>query len=331
MKRIKFINISLIFCIIFFISGCTDNNRIDELEQRITELQEELVDKEKTIKELQRVPRDDIEEKEGLEKGADEYEIEEERIIEIINGYIDAVEEQSFKDQRKYVSKYALDLVNFKEMENKKSINTKEMTFTKQPVGNIKVEGNYAEAYMSFTEHIVSYDLYHNEIEYDLITDGKVLLEKINDEWKIVDYTRKNRLISEALYNFKGVKFESGDIEITLDYVLFSLFDEYVVLGISIYNGTDKNLRYYSSDAILVGPNKKQSKAQYYDPNVENLLPDTIASGGIEFNWNYDSISDFTVNTGNIIDDDGYDYLKNIKFDIDLDDALRYEKNAEEK
>jgi hypothetical protein len=324
MKKIKFVTLLLILCIIFLLSGCVDNDRIEELELRVTKLQEELGEKEQTIQELQGELLDANETKQEIieinEIEEDIEKSEEDKILDTINRYIEAVEKQNFAEQKKYVAKYALDLVNYKERESKTLTAAKERNFTKQPVSNLQVNNNHAKAFMSFTEHFINYD----GTEYDLITEGDVLLEKLNNEWKIVDYTRKNRLVSETLFNYEGMEVYSNDIVITLDYTLFSLYDKYVRVVISIYNGTDKNLRYYSSDAILVGPDKKQSKAQYYDPNIENLLQDTIASGYIGFNWDYDSVDNFTVNTGPVNDDDGYRFIKNLQFEIDLDNALRY-------
>lgn len=318
-KILKYIIPVLLLILVFslFLNSCQNNSRVNELENKIVELQEQLSEKEKTISSLQET------ETTAIETTATETAItesEEDLIKKVVEGYINAVGTEKFSEQRKYVSEYALDLVNFKEKENRNDTNTKERTFSSEPVSSIKISENQAEAFMSFTEHLIITD----NSTYDVITEGKVLLKKIKNEWKITDYTRKNRLISEAFFNFKDIKFNSSDIEITLDYALFSLFDKYVVVGISIYNGSDKNLRYFSSDAILVGPDKKQSKTQYYNPNLENLIIDSIASGEIEFAWDYDSTNNFSVNTGNIIDDEGYDYLNNIKLEIDLSKAIRY-------
>ena len=316
--KTKFLIPILMIVLIFSFTGCKNNDsRINELENKIVELQGQLGEKEKTISSLQETETTVIE---TTATETTTIETEEDLIKKVVESYINAVGTENFSEQRKYVSDYVLDLVNFKEEENRNNTTPVERTFSSEPISNIKISGNQAEAFMSFTEHLATAD----NPTYDVITEGKVLLKKINNEWKIADYTRKNRLISEAFFSFKDIKFNGNDIEITLDYVFFSLFDKYVVVEISIYNGTDKNLRYYSADAILVGIDKKQSKAQYYNPDLENLLADSIASGLIEFNWDYDSTTNFAVNTGNIIDDEGYDYLKNIKLEIDLSKAIRY-------
>jgi hypothetical protein len=304
--------------LVFSFIGCSNNKeRITELENKIINLQEQLSEKEKTISSLQET---EITAVETTATETTPAESEEDLIKKVIENYIKAVGTENFSEQRKYVAEYALDLVNFKEEENRNAIGNEERTFSNEPISNIKFSGNQAEAFMSFTEHLIATD----GSDYDVVTEGKVLLKKINNEWKITDYTRKNHLISEAFFSFNDIKFESKDIEITLDYVLFSLSDKYVVVGISIYNGTDKNLKYYSSEAILVGPDKKQSKAKYYNPDLETLLPDSIASGYFELNWDYDSTTNFTVNTGTISDDKGYEYLNNIKLEIDLSKAIRY-------
>lgn len=69
---------------------------------------------------------------------------------------------------------------------------------------------------------------------------------------------------------------------------------------------------------------KNQIKSLYYDENLENILSEATASGEIQFNWNYDSNNNFSIFTGNIIDDNGYDYIKGIQIEINLNQAIRY-------
>jgi len=318
-RILKYIISVLLLILVFslFLNGCQNNSRVNELEKKITDLQNQISEKESKIKELEKTPVATT--IETTTETTVEIKTDEKLVEETINNYISAVENQNFSEQRKYVAKYALDLVNFKEYESKNS-SLKDRQFDKQPVSNIKINGNEAEAFMSFTEHNTGMDNSKN----DVITEGKVLLEKISNEWKIVDYTRKNRLISEALFNFKDFKITENNIEFDIDYVLFSLSDKYVVVGISIFNGTNKNLQYWSDNAILIGPDKVQSKSQYYDPNLENLLADTIAKGMIQFTWNYDSNNNFSIHTGLIADDQGYTYLNGSKLDIDLSKAIGY-------
>lgn len=315
--KIKFFILFLVLVLVFSLVSCKNKSRIDELENKIVELQEELSQKESKIKELEDTTTTTIVESTPETTSP---ETENEIIEEVINNYINAVEKEDFDKQREYVIKYALDLVNFKEIETRKDTSTKEREFFKQPVSNIKINGNEAEAFMSFTEHLIGYD----NSEYDLITEGKILLEKINNEWKIKDYTRKNRLISEAYYRFENLTVEKDNVIIAIDSVLYSIFDKYVIVNLSISNNTDKNLRYYSSDAILIGPDKNQIKSLYYDENLENILSEATASGEIQFNWNYDSNNNFYIFTGNIIDDNGYDYIKGIQIEINLNQAIRY-------
>ena len=317
----RLFSLILIMVFIFSFTGCSDNSRITELENKIVDLQEQLSEKEKAIASLQESKTTVIET--AVETTIAEttaIENEEDLIKKVIEGYINVVGTENFSEQRKYVSEYALDLVNFKEEESRNNTTPVERTFSSEPISNIKISGNQAEAFMSFTEHLVTDD----NPTYDVITEGKVLLEKISNEWKIVDYTRKNRLISEALFNFKDFKITENNIEFDIGYVLFSLSDKYVAVGMSIFNGTNKNLQYWSGNAILIGPDKVQSKSQYSDPNLQKLLADTIAKGMIQFIWNYDSNNNFSIHTGLIADDQGYTYLNGSKLDIDLSKAIGY-------
>ncbi|MHB8276477.1 MAG: hypothetical protein ACYDIA_02330 [Candidatus Humimicrobiaceae bacterium] len=313
-KKILLIIIVIIFTISLL--SCSNSKRISELEKTVTDLQKQLSDKENKIKEFQNVTTTTAEETttSALPKNDDAKLVE-----NTLNNYMDAVGKQDFSEQKNYVAKYALDLVNFKEEENKNSIN-KEGTFEKEPISNIVITGNTAEAFMSFTEHLVGSD----NSKYDLITEGKAILEKINNEWKITDYTRKNHLISESLFIFNDYKFTDKDLEFKITSVLFSLFDKYVVLNLSISNNSDKNLKYYTSDAILIGSDKIQSKAPYYDPAISDILSSAIAKGYIQFNWYYDSANNFSLSTGEIRDTDGQLYSKGFKIDIDLSKTNKY-------
>ena len=316
--RIKYLIPILLIVLVFSFTGCKNNNlRINELENKIVELQGQLSEKEKTISSLQEI------ETTVIETTATEttvVEFEEDLIKNVIEDYIKAVETEKFSEQRKYVSEYALDLVNFKEEENRNNATPVERTFSSQPASSIKISGNQAEAFMSFAEHLIGSD----NSPYDVITEGKVLLKKINNEWKITDYTRKNRLISESLFIFDDLKSNEKNIEIKVNNVLFSLFDKYIVLGLSIFNNSDKDLRYNSSEAILIGPDKTQAKTQYYDENLADVLIGAIANGNTQFNWDYDSTNNFSIKTGYFYDVDGYTYCNGLKIDIDLKNAIRY-------
>jgi len=325
--KIKYISIFLSFCLITFLfSGCADNKRIGELEQRVVELQEELLKKELTIQELQEEPKiieEKIEEEKETENTDDEEIIkgsEEDKIVKVINQYINAVEKQNFAEQKKYVSKYALDLVNFKDEESKKTHSLKDRTVTKQTPTITKIEDNNAEGFMSFTEHLVD----HDNTEYDLITEGKVFLEKINNEWKIIDYTRKNRLISKSLYLFNDIKTTQNNIDIEVNRMLVSLYDSYIFVKLKITNNNDETINIAFFDSAIIGSDKIQNQSRYYDENITRIFPNASAIGEVEYNWSNSSVSDFTLYTGYVYGEDGYHLFDNIPIEIELDKAIRY-------
>lgn len=260
--------ILVIIILIITLTGCTNNKRIEELEKNIVKLQEELSEKDNIILELQ--SKDTVAEQSlDTEKNIDDTTSNDEELIkETINKYIEAVETQNFFKQKEYVAKYALDLVNLKEEEYKKSPYSKSRNIDKQEPRVDKIENNKAEGFMSFAEHLVAND----NSEYDLITEGKVLLEKINGIWKIVDYTRKNYLISEMLYVFENSKTEKNNTSVTINRVLFSLYDKYIVLKISLTNSSDKLFWVDVYNSKIIGPDKIQNKCIYADSNMSSEI-----------------------------------------------------------
>ena len=276
------------------------------------ELQEELSDKENTIFELQQ-GSDESDDEQIEEQASDELESyseesqnidnEETVLIELMVNYIKAIEGKDFDEQKRYVSKYALDLVNFKEEESKKSYSLKDRKIIKQTPTIQKIEDNSAEGFMSFTEHLT----YHDNTEYKLVTEGKVYFEKQDGEWKIVDYTRKNHLISEALYLFNDIE-ETKNIyiDIKIQRALFSLHDKYVVVWLMLSNNSDELINMALFNSLVIGPDNIQNSSVYYDDILLEIYPNASAIGQVEYGWSNDSIGDFTLYTGYGYDKDGY-------------------------
>jgi predicted DNA-binding protein len=323
--RHKLILFNLLLIVVFILSfaGCKNNDsRINELENKVTELQKQLSEKENTITSIQNTTETTAIEKETSE--ALTQKTDEDLIKEVIEKYINAIEKQDFAEQKNYVINYAMDLVNMKEQElYETKSQTSKYTIIKNPINNIVVNGNNAEAFISFTEHGENYD----GSKFDIVTEGKAYLKKIDDAWKISDYTRKNHLISEALFVFEDLSNSSNNVKIKINYVLFSLTDKYAVLGIDIVNDSKERLMYFLS-AKIIGPDKRQTEAGDSSGNLRDIMPDSIATGTIEFSWNYDSTNNLTFYSGSIDKTDdgssGYNFIGNIKIDVDLSKAKKY-------
>jgi len=321
-KFLKSLFIILVITILIMVlTGCTNNTRIEELEKNIIKLQEELSEKDKIILELQfkdTMTEQSLDTEENID---DTTNNDEELIKETINKYIEAVETQNFFKQKEYVAKYALDLVNLKEEEYKKSSYSKSRNVDKQEPRVEKIENNKAEGFMSFSEHLVAND----NSEYDLITEGKVLLEKIKGTWKIVDYTRKNYLISEMLYLFENVGVDKNNVNVTIDRALFSLYDKYIVLKISLTNNSDKLFWVDVYNSKIIGADKIQNKCVYADSNMSSeIIQDATIIGVLQYDWSNPSTGNFKFYTGDFIDKDGYTIFKDIMVEIDLNYAIRY-------
>ncbi|MBA7635047.1 hypothetical protein ES703_42647 [subsurface metagenome] len=211
--------------------------------------------------------------------------------------------------------------MNLKEEEYKKSPYSKRRSIDKQELRVDKIENNKAEGFMSFAEHLVASD----NSEYDLITEGKVLLEKINGTWKIVDYTRKNYLISEMLYLFENLDAEKNNVNVAINRVLFSLYDKYVVLKISLTNNSDKLFWVNVYDSKIIGADKIQNKCVYADSNMSSeIIQGATIIGELHYDWSNPSTGNFKFYTGDFIDKDGYTIFKDIMVEIDLNYAIRY-------
>jgi len=332
-KKIVIIILINIVVFIFLLTGCKGQSRIDELEDKVTELQEELSSKEDTIKELQQesnrlegelvenIQSDEEKSEENLEDSSELSQSDEEKIIDTINSYLDAVEKEDFDEQRKFVAKYVLDLINLKEFESKHAIGAESRTIDRQEPKIDSIGNSNAEGYISFTEHIKGFD----GSTYDLVTEGKIYLEKIEGDWKIVDYTRKNRLISEALYLFEELEKTYKDITISINWALFSIFDEYVALHISIINDTDMKLGTDMYSSTIIGPDRIQNEMISLMGDLDEVFPRAIAIGDINYNWTNDSAGNITVYFGDIYNEESYDDIINdLTFEIDLFEAIRY-------
>lgn len=301
--------------------GCTNDRRIEELEKNIVKLQEELLEKDKIILELQSkdtVTEQSLDTEENIDDTTNNDEV---LIKETINKYIEAVETQNFFKKKEYVAKYALDLVNLKEEEYKKGSYSKSRSVDKQEPRVEKIESNKAEGFMSFSEHLVAND----NSEYDLITEGKVLLEKIKGTWKIVNYTRKNYLISEMLYLFENLDAEKNNVNVAINRVLFSLYDKYIVLKISITNNSDKLFWVNVYDSKIIGADKIQNKCVYADSNMSSeIIQGATIIGELQYDWSNPSTGNFKFYTSDFIDKDGYTIFKDIMVEIDLNYAIKY-------
>lgn len=326
LKKIIPVALFLFVFLAVAIFGCAPKS--SELEKTIMQLQDEIAKKEEIIKELQ---KESTEVKEETTEEETEIVTEEEekasltdnaKVLLVIESYINAVENKNFTEQKSYVAKYALDLVNLKEYEDKNSDSGIREVERKQSKVD-KIEGNKAEGFMSFTEHLENLI---TKDKYDLLTEGKVYLEKINGEWKIVDYTRKNRLISEALYTFNDLSKELNNIKISVVLVLFSIFDDSVNIRYIIENNNDFKISTSIYSSKILGPDKKQNEFSYYGGgDLSGILPNAISEGDGVYHWTNESAGDFKIFFGDIYNSDNYnDLIKDLTFDVELANATRY-------
>lgn len=325
-RKIITLTVFLIIFLAISLFGCAPKS--SELEKTVMQLQDEIAKKEQVIKELQ---EKNVETTEGvtaeettaITEETDKASLTEDaKILLVIDSYVNAVESKDFTEQKNYVAKYALDLVNFKEYEEK-DLSPGIREVERKPSKIDKITGNKAEGFMSFTEHTESLI---TKDKYDLTTEGKVYLEKINGEWKIVDYTRKDRLISEALYTFKDFSKEFKNVKISIDLVLFSIFDDHVAVRYTIENNNDFKISTSASSSKIIGPDKQQNEViSTGGGDLYEILPTAISIGYVDYNWTNESAGDFKIFFGDIHKSDNYSgIITDLTFDVALANAIRY-------
>ena len=325
-RKIITLTVFLIIFLAISLFGCVPKS--SELEKTVMQLQDEIAKKEQVIKDLQEKNIETTVETAAAETTVITEEeakaslTEDAKILLVIDSYVNAVESKDFTEQKRYVAKYALDLVNFKEYAGR-GASTGIREVERKPSKIDKIDGNKAEGFMSFTEHTESLI---TKDQYDLTTEGKVYLEKINGEWKIVDYTRKDRLISEALYTFKDFNKEFKNVKLSIDLVLFSIADATVTVKYTIENNNDFEILTSVSSSKIIGPDKRQNESDYTSGgDLYKILPNAISTGEVTYFWTNESAGDFKIFFGDIRKSDSYNsIITDLTFEVVLGNSIKY-------
>jgi len=269
-KKLYFIVPFLVLVLVFglLILGCTNKSMVKELENRIINLEKELQEKNKTIKEFNKNKQEEISE--------EETELTEESIIlDIINEYINAIKNDDFERQVELTDKSAKLLVEYKKGEHKYSIKDKNVTDIISRVDEIK--GNRAEGWMEFKQE---------SQDYIIETKGKVILEKINNSWKIIDYKRKGFMLSETIFDIDDISQTKEKVTVTVDRIFFSGSE--LLIRIIFNNQSEMTISpgFNYSDSAIVGENKIQNPIiQPLEGRCSDIYPDSICSDWYVYEW----------------------------------------------
>ena len=269
-KKLYFIVPFLVLVLVFglLILGCTNKSMIKELENRIINLEKELQEKNKMIKEFNENKQEEIieEETELTEKDI---------VLDIINEYINAIKNDDFERQVELTDKSAKLLVEYKKEEHKYSYKDEDVTNIIFRVDEIK--GNRAEGWMEFKQE---------SQDYLIETKGKVILEKINNSWKITDYKRKGFMLSETIFDIDDISQTKEKVTVTVDRIFFSGSE--LLIRIIFNNQSEMTISpgFNYSDSAIVGENKIQNPIiQPLEGRCSDIYPDSICSDWYVYEW----------------------------------------------
>lgn len=294
--RIKYLIPFLIFVLIFglLVFGCTNKSRVKELEDRIIDLEKELQEKNKIIEEFNKNKQEEI-----IEEEIELIELtEEDVILDIINEYINAIKNDNFERQIELTDKSAKLLVEYKKEEYKYSIKDENVTDIISRVDEIK--GNRAEGWMEFKQE---------GQDYLIETKGKVILEKINNSWKIIDYKRKDFMLSETIFDIDDISQMKEKVIVTVDKIFFSGSE--LLIRIIFNNQSEMTISpgFNYGDSAIVGENKIQNPIICpLEGRCSDIYPDSICSDWYIYEWDGELSNNYILYPGKfyVWDVEGY-------------------------
>jgi hypothetical protein len=285
---VPFLILVLVFSLLML--GCTNKSMIKELENRIINLEKELQEKNKIIKEFNENKQEEIEQEEIIEEETEL--IEEGIILDIINEYINAIKNDDFERQVELTDKSAKLLVEYKKEEYKaaQKYSPKDENLTNIIFRVDEIKGNRAEGWMEFKQE---------SQDYLIETKGKVILEKINNGWKIIDYNRKGFMLSETIFDIDDISQTKEKVTVTLDRIFFSGSE--LLIRIIFNNQSEMIISpgFNYSDSAIVGENKIQNPIICpVGGKCSDIYPDSICSDWYIYEWDGVLSNNYTLYPG---------------------------------
>jgi len=298
MKKKSYLVVPFLILVLVFgllILGCTNKSMNKELENRIINLEKELQEKNKIIEEFNENKQEEIIE--------EETELTEENIIlDIINEYINAIKNDDFERQVELTDKSAKLLVEYKIEEYKSATkySPKDENVTNIISRVDEIKGNRVEGWMEFKQE---------GQDYLIETKGKVILEKINNSWKIIDYKRKGFMLSETIFDIDDISQTKEKVTITVDRIFFS--GSQLLVRIIFNNQSEMTISpgFNYSDSAIVGENKIQNQIIYpLGDKCSDIYPDSICSDWYIYEWDGELLNSYILYPGkfHVWDVEGY-------------------------
>jgi len=199
-------------------------------------------------------------------------------VEKVVKEYLKAIENDDFAKQKDLTANGALDFTLFKELEDEIGkdlpikttieIETKKLTVTKVSKSSAAVD---MQALLIATNTLTETGEKVRDVRR---IDGPMKLEKINDDWKIVDYLRDKKSLSESIFTLNASQTEK-DLKVEVAKVFVLPGRTLVVLRVE-NNGKDDVLLNARHSAVLV-----DEKGMQADASTEEAAKmfDTIKSG----------------------------------------------------
>ena len=184
-------------------------------------------------------------------------------VEKVVKEYLKALENDDFAKQKDLTAKEALDFTLFKELEAKIGkdlpiktaieIDTKKLTVTKVSKLSATVD---MQALLIATNTLTETGEKVRDVRR---IDGPMKLEKINNDWKIVDYLRDKKSLSESIFTVNASQTEK-DLKVEVTKVFVLPRRTLVVLKVE-NNGKDDVLLNARHSAVLIDEKGMQADA----------------------------------------------------------------------
>lgn len=117
-----------------------------------------------------------------------------------INNFFKAVKEEDFEKQKKLSAEYALDYAILQEFKYYYKVAANKKTVVIKSAKVLEINSNDALGSIYFEENFTK----DNGYKFKTLSGSSVILKKIDGNWKITNYEKDGRMLSDILYVING-------------------------------------------------------------------------------------------------------------------------------
>lgn len=186
----------------------------------------------------------------------------EDKAKSILNEYLEAIKQNDFEKQKSLTAESANKFTLFKELEQRIYKSSPKVDISLKNIEVINSENN--KATVEFEATIVGSYKHDGAVTTSLRTmSGPLTLKYIKNGWKITDYERDGRLLSESIFPLNLVKEEKG-LKIEINELL--LLPSRTLITLNITNTSDNRVQIKPADNFsLTLKDGKEIKIQEID------------------------------------------------------------------